>query len=35
VEEADGLAGRKSLEVRDAYLDDEAAAGLEMRRDVC
>src|SRR5438034_11067830 len=34
VEGADGLAGRQPLETRDADLDHEAAAGLEMGRGV-
>ena len=34
VEGVEGLAGREALEPGDAYLDDEAAAGLEVGRDV-
>jgi len=34
VEGADRLAGREPLEPGNAYLDHEAAAGLEVRRDV-
>ena len=34
IERVEGLAGREALQLRDVYLDDEAAARFQMLRDV-